>query len=186
MRSLKISCLLALTLLLVLSLSLLAPPAHAHGGGQLQLASEAVGPYLLSVWTNPDPAIVGAMHVTVGLALAESGAAVVEPTVTLSAAPTDGSAPAQTAVAGHEQALTPYFYEADLDFTSEGAWEIVIEIEGKEGGGSASLLLDVQRQALDVFKLGLAGIMIVVIAWLGWMLMQGRGQRKGSRTSTKA
>ncbi len=85
---------------LFLGLLLLTPTfVLAHGGGTPQLTNAAVGPYLLSAWTNPDPAIVGELHITVALALAESGEAVTDPTVRVAASPQSGEGDAISVVA---------------------------------------------------------------------------------------
>ena len=55
---------------LLLAMMLLIPQiVFAHGGGELQITSEPVGPHLVSVWTNPPRARAGeVVHVTVGVA----------------------------------------------------------------------------------------------------------------------
>lgn len=148
--------------------------SSAHGGGTPQLVNEPVGPYSLSAWTNPDPATIGQLHITVGLALASTGAAVTEPQVRVSATPEDGSTPALQAEASHEGALTPVFYETDLSFPTAGAWQIDLIVQGDEGGGGVSFILDVRESAPNYVLFGGIGVVVVVLIWLGFTLLRGR------------
>jgi hypothetical protein len=158
---------------LFLGLLLLPTPLSlAHGGGTPQLTNEPVGPYLLSAWTNPDPAVVGEMHITVALALAETGDAVTDPTVRVMASPQDSQGDAISVVASHEGALTPIFYEADLDFSHAGPWRIQIKVAGNEGSGGAGFQLEVREKGLNWLLVGIIGSVAVVVVWMGWMIFR--------------
>jgi len=156
-----------------LGLLLLTPTlSQAHGGGTPQLTNEPVEPYLLSAWTNPDPAVVGEMHITVALALAATGDAVTDPIVRVMASPQNGAGDAISVVASHEGALTPIFYEADLDFSHAGSWLIQIEVAGNEGSGGAGFQLEVREKGLNWMLIGIIGSVVVVVVWMGWMMLR--------------
>ena len=57
-----ISVFLCVPLLLILTIVV-----HAHGTGTPQLLNAPTGPYLLSVWTDPDPLRVDEAHVVVAV-----------------------------------------------------------------------------------------------------------------------
>ena len=62
----------------------------AHGTGAPQVINADSGPYLVSVWTEPDPARVGELHVTVGVAEPETQEVVVDAQVEVALAPLGG------------------------------------------------------------------------------------------------
>jgi len=159
---------------------LLGGRVWAHGGGAPQLTNEPAGPYTISAWTNPDPPAVGALHLTVGVALADTGEALTEPQVEVIAFPPDGAAP-QRVAATHEGALTPYFYEADLLFSAPGAWRIQIEARGVEGEGNAAFMLTVREATPNYLLWGAVGLGLVVALWLGWILF-GQPASKDEKT----
>jgi len=168
---------LQLLILIACFLALLSPIfVLAHGGGTPQLTNEPVGPYLLSAWTNPDPAVVGEMHITVALALANTGEAATEPSVRVMASPQNGAGDAISVAATHEGALTPIFYEADLVFAHAGPWRIQIEVAGNEGGGGAGFALEVREKGLNWLLVGIIGSVVVVVVWMGWMMLRPKNR----------
>src|SRR5262245_50849365 len=62
--------------------STLSTPQHVEAGhgGVVELNRAPAGPYLLSVWTQPSPATVGAWHVDIAV-MGEGGAPVTGATV---------------------------------------------------------------------------------------------------------
>ena len=121
------------------------------------------------------------MHITVALALAETGEAATEPTVRVMASPQDSQGDAISVVASHEGALTPIFYEADLDFSHAGPWLIQIEVAGEEGSGDAGFQLEVRDKGLNWLLVGIIGSVVVVVIWMGWMLLRPKNSRQGYR-----
>lgn len=163
----------------------------AHGGGTPQLTSEPVGPYLLSAWTNPNPATVGVVHLTAALADASTGAAVADPMVQVSAVPSSGDGAAVAAEATHDGAEIPVFYEADLHLPSPGDWRLTVAVDGAQGEGTATFTLPVRPAGPNRLLLGLAGVGVVVVAGVGWMRLRrkdGQPERgpDASRTGSGA
>ncbi len=163
---------------LTLILGLLSIPnllVSAHGGGEPQLTNELVGPYLLSAWTNPDPPQVGELHITLALALATTGDALTEPEIRVIATHANGDA--ISALASHEGALTPFFYEADIAFPKAGLWQIQVTVQGTEGAGNAGFSLDVQEQATNWLLIGVIGVVAIAVLWIIYMLYAGRKEQ---------
>lgn len=158
------------------ALMLVTAPALAHGGGTPQLSNEPAGPYLLSVWSDPNPAVVGKLHLTVALADAESGAAITGADITLTARQDETTL---TASASHEGALVPEFYEADLDLPSAGEWQFQIDISGDGGSGQAGFTLDVAARATNWLLIALAGVGVAMVGWVGVLLWRGRADLQG-------
>ncbi len=116
--------------------------------------------------------MVGELHITVALALADTGEAATEPTVRVTASPQSGEGDAISVAATHEGALTPIFYEADLNFSHAGPWLIQIEVAGGEGSGDTGFQLEVREKGLNWLLVGIIGSVLVVVVWMGWMLMR--------------
>ncbi|MFQ5611033.1 MAG: hypothetical protein ACE5H9_02765 [Anaerolineae bacterium] len=165
-------------LLLVLGLGQTIRPAGAHGGGTPQLTNAEVGPYWVSVWTQPDPARVGEWHITVavaeppspGSATNEAGPPVLDATVSVRL--TSLERPGQTimALATHEDAANKLFYEADLDLPRGGQWRASVDVQGPAGGGQASFELQVlpgeRSSGLAWAAWGGAGLAVLALGWL--------------------
>ena len=159
----------------------------AHGGGTPQLTNEPVGSYLISAWTNPNPALVGDVHVTAALAEASTGAAVTDPVVHITAAPVNAAGAPIAAEATHDDAEIPIFYEADLELPTPGDWRFTVAVEG---AGTAAFTLSVRPAGPNWLLLGLVGVGVVLVAGVGWMLLRRGGgdhrRRPGSPQSGPA
>ena len=166
----------------------------AHGGGTPQLTNEPVGSYLLSAWTNPNPAVVGVVHVTAAVAEASTGAAVTDPVVHITAVPMSaagaGAGAPIAAEATHDDAEIPIFYEADMKVPTPGDWRFAFAVEGAQGAGSAAFTLSVRPAGPNWLVLGLVGVGVVLVAGVGWMLLRRGGgdhrRRPGSSQSGPA
>lgn len=143
----------------------LAGAALAHGGGQPQLILAPVGPYQLTAWTNPEPPVVGVLHLTLALAMAESGAAVTTAEIEVVAAAMTGAAPPLRGKASTEGAATPYFYEIDLELPAPGPWQITVAVAG---AGRVSFPLEVQPRPRSLLLPIAATILLLLLAGLGW------------------
>ena len=154
----------------------------AHGGGTPQLTNEPVGSYLLSTWTNPNPAVVGVVHVTSALAEASTGAAVTDPVVRITAtlvnAAGAGAGAPIVAEATHTNATIPIFYEADMEVPTPGDWRFALAVDGAQGAGTAAFTLSVRPAGPNWLLLGLVGVGVVLVAGLGWMLLRGDAGHK--------
>ena len=95
------------------------------------------GPYLLSVWTDPDPLRADEAHVVVAVlepATREPIVTGVEVTVTMTPlAAGDGAAVSMTAGADETNRL---FYAAEFnDHVAPGRWQVGVSVAGERGAG---------------------------------------------------
>jgi len=147
----------------------LAAPAPAPGnGGTLRLARVPAGPYLVSVWTQPDPARVGQLDVSVAIMKPDSGEAVLDAMATAHARPpTSGgptSAPRALERGGGGNRL---LYHGLVDVPARGRWDISVRVQGPAGSGETSFAVDVRGglPPLWAFVIGAIALAAAVIAW---------------------
>jgi hypothetical protein len=132
--------LLLLPLALLLAALLPVFPLLAHGGGKQQLAGEEAGPYRLYAWTSPDPWRVGEAHTSVAVTrLLESGEET--PATGLQVFVTYAQTGQNERVAAVEQVgAQAGYYEADAEVSTEGDWQVMVEVLGAEGEGAATFV----------------------------------------------
>jgi hypothetical protein len=179
--------------LILLCLALLAlsgtQPAMAHGGGTPQLTNAEAGPYLVSVWTEPDPIRVGNFHVTIAVLESpapssserESGDPVLDAMVQVNLKPISETGKSFVAYATRENAVNKMLYEADLDLASEGQWRVDIQVEGPAGTGSTGF--DIEAAPPSVFNAAggvpwpvWAGGLGLALLGVGWSVLTFRSQ----------
>jgi hypothetical protein len=163
-------------LLAVLILLSVSAATGAHGGGTPQLVNEPLGPYWLSAWTYPDPPQVGELHVTAALARSETGEPVTEPVITVYARGVSKNDVIE-AVMGHDDAATPYFYNADFDVPYAGEWTIELVVREGDWEARASFPLEVQPAPINKNLIRLAAFVTLVFLFIGWWFW-GRKPRK--------
>lgn len=128
----------------ILLLATVAGPASAHTEGKMQLASEPAGPFKLTVWTSPDPAVVGPVHVASAVVLADDASPVLDAQVFVEVTPKGASESALRAQATSEDSTNKFLYEAVLEVTEPGPYQVTVSVEGSDGStGSASFELEV-------------------------------------------
>lgn len=154
-----------------------ATPASAHGGGTPQLVQAPSGPYQVYAWTNPDPARVGTLHVTVSLVQPATQEPVLDADVQILATAADGGQTA-SAQATHENAVIKTYYEADIDLPAAGSWQIMVAHNDAAGSGSASFDLDVQPAAFNWRPIAI-GAVLAVIAAGAWFLLRNNAPSAG-------
>lgn len=161
-------------LALILLLAWPGATALAHGGGVAQLVEEAAGPYHMYAWTNPNPARVGTVHVTVALADPENQAPILNADVEVRFEPLDledseSGAETVTARATHTEAANKITYETDLEVAASGRWQVVILARSPEGRGQSAFDLEVRPRAFSNWLLvGGVGLAVVAAGWLFW------------------
>jgi hypothetical protein len=163
----------------LLLISLPAGSAAAHTGGKMQLASEAAGPYKLTVWTSPEPASVGELHVAVAVVLAEDASPVLDAGVFVQLESLEDAALTIAAEATAEDATNKFLREAIFELTSAGSYLATITINGVDGAsGSATFDIQVAETAGLSWPLLLLGLILAAgVVVLIWGLLSNRSQR---------
>ena len=161
-----IICLVGLVSILMSAL----PPTQvfAHSDGAMQLASAPAGPFKLTVWTWPDPARTGEVHISIALVLAEDASPVLDANVNVDMKSSSGdvtlSAPAAT-----ENSENKFLYEVVMDVPKSGSYEITIAAIGSDNtGGEVTFQLEVvSKKAMNwLLLIPIAIVMAGVIYWL--------------------
>ncbi len=164
---------LALPVIGFLLLLGLAQPVAAHTEGKMQLSAAEAGPYKLTVWTSPDPAGVGELHVAVALVLAEDASPVLDAQINVQLTPVDGGS-GQSRPATTEDSENKFLYEAVFEPTEPGLYQIDILVNGADGSmGEAGFELDITGGSsfnslyLIPIALGLVAVILLIVAFRG-------------------
>lgn len=119
-------------------------PALAHTEGKMQLSAEPAGPFKMTVFTSPDPAVAGDIHVAALIFLAEDASPLLDADVMVEMKPLEdnGSVHSSPAVLG--EAENKLLFEAVLDVSTPGLYLVTVSVEEGDGqSGEASFELDV-------------------------------------------
>jgi len=162
-------------LLVLVSLALWVrySPADAHTAGKIQLSAAPAGPFKMTVWTWPDPATIGELHVTVAVVMAEDAAPVLDGDLLVQLTPIDGG-PTISAPASTENSVNKFLYEAVLEPVDSGVYDVTLFMTGSDGStGDASFELEIRGDStfdplyLIPVALGLAAVVFLVFAVRG-------------------
>lgn len=156
--------------IIMVSLGIFIRPAEAHTAGKMQLAAAPAGPYQMTVWTSPDPATVGDLHVALAVVLAEDASPVLDATVTVQLTPLDGGN-LETEPATTDNSENKFLYEAIFEPAAAGLYQIDIQVSGVDGAvGDANFELEITDGSgfnwlyLIPAGLGLAAVALLVYA----------------------
>ncbi len=150
--------------------------AQAHGGGTAQLVNAPAGPYQVSVWTQPDSIRAGQkLHISVAVSessnQAETSNLVLDATVHVQLVHLTPTSETLAAFATHENAVNKLFYETDLDVPTEGEWQVLVEVEGPAGAGSADFHMEALPSSASNTLVrrwplwGGAGLALLAVGW---------------------
>jgi hypothetical protein len=155
--------------------------AHAHGTGTPQLLNAPAGPYLLSVWTDPDPLRADEAHVVV---------AVVEPTtqefivsdvaVTVRLRSLADPTAELVAVAGSDDTNRLLFAAEFNGQVTPGRWQVGVSAAGARGA-SDEVTFEIDVAAARGFNwlwLGVGGLGAAVLLWLLASMRDGAARRR--------
>ncbi len=118
---------------------------EAHAGGKMQVASEDAGAFKLTVWSSPDPAQKGEVHVATAVASAETALPILDAEVFVQLAPQAIQGDVLSEQATTEEATNQFLYEAIFDVPAEGMYQVtvaVVGVDGQEGEVSFDLLVE--------------------------------------------
>lgn len=147
-------------------------PAAAHGIGTPQMINAPSGPYLLSIWTDPDPLRVDETHVTVAVMKIETQEPIVagvEVLVQLQSS-TDPVV-TRTAVASADNSANRLLYTAIFnDLPEPGQWQGIVSVAGFDGPGEdISFSVEIlPPQPINWLRYGIIGLLILVFGWFIW------------------
>lgn len=176
----------SLLLFLAVFIGLLPTTVLAHGGGTPRVTAVPAGPYLVYVWSSPDPSAVGENHFTIGVTLpgengAETPVTDAEVFITFQYVAPVGDAMKLTAEPGAGGGV---YYEVDALLENAGNWQANIEINGKEGAGFLAFPLNVTPANNGQQWLVWVVAGVAVMAAVGAVLLL-RGNRKHSQATKK-
>jgi hypothetical protein len=138
-------------------------PLLAHGGGEIKIGREPVGPYKLTVWMNPPQAQAGeTIHITVG-ALAEDDSPLLDAAMVVRVTAVASNTIVITELATTEQSTNKLFYEADFPAPDEGLYEISVAMTRGEVSGQVAFQTEVKTaHSVNWLVVGLVGIGVVL------------------------
>ncbi len=161
---------------------LLLPAGHADAhGGRLRCELVPAGPYVVSVWTAPDPARVGALDISASILRADTRRPVDDARMRLTAraATTSGfvEGVGSRAAGGFFDLLVPRLYHARVKIPAQGRWHVTVSVEGSAGRGDVDFEMDVEpplavRWAVLV-AIGALAILLLAV----WLAVWGRRRR---------
>lgn len=159
-------------ILLVLFIVLLSFPESllAHGGGELQVTAEPVGPHIVSVWTNPPRARADELvHVTVGVASEGDQSFVLDADVLVEVFVEGEETAVISTIATTDRSTNKLFYETDFMLPEASLYTVVVTVSNADGAGEVAFGMPVGAAAnnrwfglIGVAALGLVGILIAL------------------------
>lgn len=167
----------------------LSTAARAHGGGYPQISNQEVGPYRVSVWTQPQPLRAGSQaHFTIAVSkplgdpgtIAENtGTPALGANVQVELIPITGNADTLMLQAERGTGINKLYYETDVEMPAIGRWEVYLVISGDEGSGSTRFEIDVEPPSHTRWILWVSAAVIgLTAAWSARAYQHGTGIRK--------
>ena len=161
---------------------LLAPDWAGAHGGRLQCELAPAGPYVVSVWTAPDPARVGLLDFSASILRSDTRrpASDVQMRLTAraSAVPAVVEGTGSRAAGGLFDFLAPPLYHVKVEIPAPGRWHISVSVAGSAGGGDVAFDMDVAPAFPLPWGLITAGAVISLLLLAIWF---GVGRRATHR-----
>ncbi|MFZ0546205.1 MAG: hypothetical protein WAM60_12240 [Candidatus Promineifilaceae bacterium] len=107
--------------------------AEAHAGGKMQVASMDAGVYKLTVWTSPNPAYVGQVHVATAVVSAEDALPVLDASVFVNLVPQSLQGEGFSKEATTDDSVNKFLYESIFDITAEDTYQVTVTVNGADG-----------------------------------------------------
>jgi hypothetical protein len=149
-----------------LALAVMSGRAGAHGG-RVQVAKAPAGPYLVSVWTSPDPPRVGALDVSLAVMEPRTERALLDATARVTLLPSGGPGPGFVRELRSGADGNPLLYHAVLEIPHQGTWHAIVRVEGSAGHGEIGFELAVEPAPSLLWTLAPGvGVLVALVAWL--------------------
>ena len=130
--------------LCLIAAALLFRPVSAHTEGKMQLSAEPAGPFKMTVFTSPDPAVPGDIHFASYIFLVDDLSPVLDADVLVSVQRSDGEGTPVTKLATLGDAENKLLFESIIDISEPGIFTVRIGVTHDEiGQGEASFELEV-------------------------------------------
>ena len=158
-----------------LSLSLVVWGESAWGnGGTPRLSNARAGPYLVSVWSQPDLPRAGELDIGVAVMTLEARDPILDAEVRLTAEPIDRGGTPISVVASRGTGANKLLYHVDLELPIEGRWRVTVHVEGPAGSGSAGFELEVKPPVAAHWPLVGASAVFVILMGIAWRMLRPR------------
>jgi hypothetical protein len=151
-------------LVFLIGLGMATRPLHAHGGGEVKIGREPVGPYKLTVWMNPPQAQPEeTIHITVG-ALAEDDSPLLDAAIDVRLTAVATGETILTQAATTEQSTNKLFYETDFPAPEEeGLYEISVLMTRGDVAGQVAFQTEVKTvREINWLSIGLVGMGVIL------------------------
>ena len=140
---------------------------QANGIGKVWVQDRAVGPYLLTLSTQPARLTPGVVHVSLLLRDPATGQDLRDATVTLWAQPPEpeegrGPYPVPSTTA------TPAYYDVNVDLDRTGEWNLRFSVEGPLGSGHITVTLEVVEPGINWTAISAVATGLLILVLLGW------------------
>ncbi|MBX6754346.1 MAG: hypothetical protein IRY86_08950 [Thermorudis peleae] len=170
-----------LLVLLVLGLvqSLGMASFASANGGQVRVAGEHVGPFIVTVYTSPIPLQTGTADVSVLVQRPDTQDVVNDATVTVTMTPVGDESAAKTFPATHDQATNKLYYAANIPVDRAGRYHFTVTVQGADGSGTVSFDADVVRGTPSIWRSWwFWGAVVILEIPVLWWLFLGRGRTR--------
>jgi len=155
--------------------------ADAHGG-KLERGLAPAGPYVVSVWTQPDPARVGTLDISAAILRADTREAVPDAEIRVTAR--DSTSPQSVEERGRPPSgglfdlLAPPLYHAKLAIPTSGRWHLIVSLEGPAGRGDVGFDMDIAPPLTIPWGLIAVSGSVSFLVTVAWFAVRGRTRRR--------
>lgn len=156
--------------LLVAFCLVVAPRLRAHGIGTPQAMNVESGPYLLSVWSDPDPLRLDQTHLVVAVMDPATREPLIEDVdVSVRLERPGDPASAQTESAEADNTVNQLLYVVSFaDLPTTGQWQATVIVDGARGLANDLVipLTIAPPQRFSWVQVGLGGLVVITLGWL--------------------
>jgi hypothetical protein len=161
---------------------LLLPAGHADAhGGRLRCELVPAGPYVVSVWTAPDPARVGALDISASILRSDTRRPVDDASMRLTARALTASGYVEgvgsRAASGFFDLLVPRLYHARVRIPAQGRWHVTVSVEGSAGRGDVDFEMDVEPPFAIPWAVRVAIGALAIVLLTVWFAVRVRRRR---------
>lgn len=168
-----------LSVILLVSLTLAYPlrpnDASAHGEIKVIVDDEEQGPYLFRVGISPSSPRIGNLHLNVLIQAAVGDDPINDGRMTIRASQ-QGSNLSIGPVSAVNRPESPQVFEADIELSDLGAWELKIETTSELGPATLIVPIDVTEPGGGINPLAwiIIPVVVIIVGALGWSQIQQR------------